>query len=184
MDDFKILKKEFPDKWNIRNQKLGYPYKKFNSNDVYQELVDGLKKEDFFSKIKNKGPDDIEIERTKQTIKIFNIKNGEELTRLYMKTDIILLAGVFEKFIKVSTKEFGGNSLQCVSICSYTLPCWLKYTEFKLESLQDKDMILLIENKIRGGISYKMNMFFKIKKFIIYRCYYFIWTLDLSTNTV
>ena len=64
-----------------------------------------MKKEDFYSKLKNECPDDSEIERTKQIIKLFNIKNGEELTRLYMKTNIILLPDVFEKFIKVSTKD-------------------------------------------------------------------------------
>ena len=28
----------------------------------------------------------------------------------------------------------------------------MKYTDIKLQTLQDKDMILLLENKIRGGI--------------------------------
>ena len=29
----------------------------------------------------------------------------------------------------------------------------MKYTDIKLQTLQDKDLILLIENNIRGGIS-------------------------------
>ena len=33
----------------------------------------------------------------------------------------------------------------------------MKYTDIKLQTLQDKDMILLIENKRRGGISYVMG---------------------------
>ena len=37
-----------------------------------------------------------------------------------MKTDIILLADVFEKFVKVSTKESGINPLYCVPICRCT----------------------------------------------------------------
>ena len=59
-----------------------------------------------------------------------------------MKTDIILLADVFEKFIKVSTKQYGTNTLDCVSICSYTYQCGLKCTGSNLQTLQDKDMIL------------------------------------------
>ena len=52
-----------------------------------------------------------------------------------MKTDSILLADLFENFIKVSNKDYGINSFFCVSICSYTLQCCLKYTVIKLQTL-------------------------------------------------
>ena len=156
-DDFKILKREFPEKWRYLNKKLAYPYQYFNSIDDYKKPVNDLKKQDFFSKIKNDYPDDDEIERTREIIKLFNIKDGEELTKLYCKSDIILLADVFEKFVKVSTKEYKINPLFCVSLPGYTYQCALKYTNIKLQTLQDKDLILLIENNIRGGISSVMG---------------------------
>ena len=155
--DFKILKKEFLDKWQYLNKKLAYPYQYFNSIDEYKKPVDNLKTEDFFSKLKNDYPDDEEIERTKEIIKLFNTKDGEELTKLYCKSDVILLADVFEKFVKVSTKEYALNPLYCVSLPGYTYQCALKYTDIKLQTLQDKDLILLIENNIRGGISSVMG---------------------------
>ena len=156
-DAFKILKREFPDKWQYLNKKLAYPYEYFNSIDDYKKPVDNLKKEDFFSKLKDDYPDDDEIERTKEIIKQFNIKNGGELTRLYCKSDVILLAYVFEKFIKVSNEEYNINPLYCVSLPGYTYQCALKYTNIKLQTLQDKDLILLIENNIRGGVSSVMG---------------------------
>ena len=70
-----------------------------------------------------------------------------------MKIDITLLTGVFEKFSKVSTEDYGINPLYCVSICSSFLQCCLKYTDIKLQLLQDKDMISLNENNIRCGKS-------------------------------
>ena len=156
-DDFRILKKEFPDKWQYLNKKVAYPYQYFNSIDDYQKPVDNLKKEDFFSKLKNDYPDDDEYERTKQIIKLFDFKNGAELPKLYCKSDVILLADVFEKFVKVSTEEYKINPLYCVSLPGYTYQCALKYTDIKLQTLQDKDLILLIENNIRGGISSVMG---------------------------
>ena len=81
------------------------------------------------------------------------IKDGEELTKLYCKSDVILLADVFEKFIKISFEEYGINPLYCVSLPGYTYQCALKYTNIKLQTLQDKDLILLLESNIRGGIS-------------------------------
>ena len=89
-DDFKILKQEFSDKSQYLNKNLAYPYQNFNSIDDYKEPVVNLKKEDFFSKLKNKCSDDEEIERTKEAIKLFNIKSGEELIKLYLKSDVIL----------------------------------------------------------------------------------------------
>ena len=74
-----------------------------------------------------------------------------------MKTDVILLAKIFENFIKVSVKKFGINPLYSVSLPGYTWQCGLKYTSIKLDTLQDKDMILLLENNIRGRISSVMG---------------------------
>ena len=74
-----------------------------------------------------------------------------------MKSDVLLLACVFEKFIKVSVNEFGINPLYCISLPGYTWQCGLKYTGINLQTLQDKDMILLLENNIRGGISSVMG---------------------------
>ena len=97
--DLKILKTEFPNnKWKYLTKKIAYPYGNFNSLDDYQKPVDNLKKQDFFSKIKNKCPDDKETERTKEIIKLFNIKNGEELTQLFLKSDVLLLACVINMF--------------------------------------------------------------------------------------
>ena len=67
------------------------------------------------------------------------------------------MADVFEMFLKVSTKEFGINPLYCVSLPGYTWQCGLKYTGINLKTLQDKDMILLLENNIRGGVSSVMG---------------------------
>ena len=155
-NDLKILKTGFPDKWKYLTKKLAYPYEFFKSVEDYQKPVDNLKKEHFFSKLKNKCPDE-EIERTKEIIKIFNIKNGEELTEIYLKSDVLLLACVFEKFIEVSVNDFKINPLYCVSLPGYTWECGLKYTGINLQTLQDKDLILTLENNIRGGVSSVMG---------------------------
>ena len=146
-DDLIILKKEFPDilpnssirmeqintiqyNWQLLNKKLAYPYEYFKSLEDYDLPITNLTKEDYFSKLKNGYPDDEEIERTNKIIETFNIKTGKELTELYLKSDVILLADVFEKFIKVSIKEFEINPLYCVSLPGYTWECGMKYTEY------------------------------------------------------
>ena len=84
---------------------------------------------------------------------MFDIKKGEELTEIYLKSDVLLFTCVLENFRKVSVNEFGINPLYCVSLPGYTWQCGLKYTGTNLQTLHDKDMILLLENDIRGDIS-------------------------------
>ena len=155
--DLVLLNKEFPENVDLLNKKLAYPYEYFNSFEDYDVPFDSLSKESYYSKLTNSYPKDEEIERTDKIIDVFGVKNGKELTELYLKTDVILLADVFEKFINVSVKEFGINPLYSVSLPGYTWQCGLKYTNVKLDTLQDKDMILLLENNIRGGISSVMG---------------------------
>ena len=67
-NDLKILKTEFPDKWRYLTKTIAYPYEYFNSIEDYNKPVDNLENKDFFSKLKNKCPDDKEINRTRETI--------------------------------------------------------------------------------------------------------------------
>ena len=65
--DLNILRTEYPDsKWEKLTEKLAKPNEYFNSLDDYQKPVDNLRKEDFFSKLKNKCPDNEEIEQTRE----------------------------------------------------------------------------------------------------------------------
>ena len=53
----------------------------------------------------------------------------------------------------MSIEEYGIIPLYCVSLPGYIWQCGMNYTDIKLQTLQDKDMILFLENNIGGGIS-------------------------------
>ena len=46
----------------------------------------------------------------KKIIKLFDVDIGEQLTKLFCKSDVFLLADIFEKFIKVSFEKFDIDS--------------------------------------------------------------------------
>ena len=155
-DDYIHLKKHFPNHWMLFKKKLAYPYEFYETLKDYEKPIEELinaGKEAYFSKTKNKIPDQEEIDRTNENIKIFNIKNGQELTELYNKADVILLADIFEKFIKVSKTEFGINPLYYISLPGTTWSNGLKYTRIELELIKNVDLIKMFESGIRGGIS-------------------------------
>ena len=93
---------------------------------IIKSLLITWKKKTFFSKLKNECPSDDEIQRTTENIERIDIKNREELAKVYLKVDVIFLADVFEKFIKISTKEYGISPLNCVSLPGFTYQCALK----------------------------------------------------------
>ena len=57
------LKTDFPDKWKYINQDFAYPYESFTSIGDCREHFKNLKEEVFFSKLKNKCPNDKEKEK-------------------------------------------------------------------------------------------------------------------------
>ncbi len=152
-----LLKQEFPDDWELLNKKLAYPYEKYKSIQDYDQPARDLKVEDFYTTLKQGTPDNEEIERTMNIINKFKIESGKDLTKLYLKTDVLLLADVFENFIKISMNEFKINPLYCVSLPGYTWHCGLKHTGIELDYIKDPDMMFCIENNIRGGISSVMG---------------------------
>ena len=48
-----------------------------------------------------------------------------------------------------------------MSLPGYTWQCGMKHTDIKLQTHQDKDMILLLEKNIRGGVSSIMGSRYK-----------------------
>ena len=74
-----------------------------------------------------------------------------------------------------------------MSLPGYTYQCALKYTDIKIQTLQAKDFILLIENNKRGGISSVMGDRYvqsDDNEKIIQGCYKVIWSLNVSNFTL
>ena len=55
---------------------------------IIKNLLIIQSKQNFFSKLKIDYPNDKIIERTKEIIKRFNIRRGENLTPIYLKNDV------------------------------------------------------------------------------------------------
>ena len=116
-----------------------------------------MKKLTEHSTLKQTTPPDEEINRTQEIIKKFNVKNGQELTMISLKMDVLQLADVFENFVEKVTLEYGINPLYSYSLPGYASKAGLKLTNINLDFIKDKDLLLLLENNIRGGTSSVMG---------------------------
>ena len=73
---------------------------------------------------------------------------------LYLKTDVLLLADVFEKTFSTYVDSYGLDPCRYFSFPGLSWDAMLKMTRIELHLISDIDMHLLIEKGIRGGLSY------------------------------
>ena len=73
---------------------------------------------------------------------------------LYLKTDVLSLADVFEKFINTCLEYCRLDPCHYFSSSGLSWEAMPKMTGIKLKLLSDIDMHSLIEKGMRGGISY------------------------------
>ena len=77
-----------------------------------------------------------------------------DIHNLYLKTDVLLLADMFEKFIKTCLNDYGLDPCHYFSAPGLSWNAMLKITGMELELISDIDMNLFIGKRMRGGISY------------------------------
>ena len=71
---------------------------------------------------------------------------------LYVQSDTLLLADVFENFRNMCLDIYGLDPVYFVSAPGLAWQACLKKTGVELELLADIDMLLMVEEGIRGGI--------------------------------
>ena len=71
---------------------------------------------------------------------------------MYAQSDTLLLADVFENFRNMCLEIYKLDPVYFVSAPGLAWQACFKKTNVKLELLTDYDMLLMIENRIRGGI--------------------------------
>ena len=77
----------------------------------------------------------------------------------YLKTDMLLLADVFEKFIDKSLEFYKLDPSYYFSSPGLSWDAMLKMTELKLEFISEIDKYYFVKKGLRGGISYISKRF-------------------------
>ena len=93
----------------------------------------------------------------KRVCKYFEIKGFGEYHGLYLKSDVLHLADVFENFGIMSLKIYELDPVKFISAPGLAWQAALKKTEVKLDLLTDIDMLLMVEKGIKGGICHAIH---------------------------
>jgi hypothetical protein len=93
--------------------------------------------------------------------RVFEAFNCQSMDDLYLKSDVLLLADVFENFRNVCLKAYNLDPCHFYTSPGLAWQACLKMTEVELELLTDPDMYLFVEEGLHGGISMISNRFSK-----------------------
>ena len=101
--------------------------------------------------------DDIDYRHGNNVFKRFKLKNLGENHDLYVQSDTLLLADVFENFRNTCLKVYELDPAHLLSLPGLAWQACLKKTSIELEFLTDYGMLLMVEEGIRGGICHSIH---------------------------
>ena len=136
---------------HLLTEKGVYPYDYMDSWDRFTEN-ELPPKEAFYSKLSGSHISDEDYARAKLVWNHFNIKDLGEYHDLYLQTDVLLLADVFENFKAMCVDYYGLDPAHYYTLPNFAWDAMLKKTEVYLEQIHDLDMYEMIENGLRGGM--------------------------------
>ena len=151
--DFKNTNKGLKNNSSLFTRKGVYPYD-------YVISIEQLKerklppKEAFHSKLKDEEITDEDFQHAQNVWNTFNCQTLQDYHDLYLKSDVLLLADVFENFRKTCLKHYELDPCHYYTIPSLAWDACLKLTNQELHLLTDYDMLMMFEKGIRGGMTH------------------------------
>ena len=142
---FKYLSQDFSGEFvDIVEQKGVYPYKYMDSYEKFckNKLPD---KCNFFSSLKDECISEKDYQKSINVSNVFKINTVGDYHDLYLETDVLLPADVFEKFISACLHYYRLDLCHYFSSPGLSCDAMLKMTEIELELINDIDMHLFIE---------------------------------------
>lgn len=160
MDRFHYLKQSidpsdifYNEKLEVLKKKGVYPYDYMTGFDVYKEKQLPNKKA-FYNSLTETHISEEDYERAQYVWNLFNMKTLKDYHDLYLKTDVFLLADVFENFRRLALENYKLDPVHYVSLPSYSWDALFLKTNAKPELITDPTMYNMVEKGKRGGVSF------------------------------
>jgi hypothetical protein len=158
---FTYLKENFSeDNINILTKKGVYPYDYMSNWERFNETA-LPPQSSFYSQLSKNDISVEDYERAVEVFKTFKCNNLGDYHDLYLKTDVLLLADVFENFRNVSMKSYKLDPVHYLTVPGLAWDAMLLKTKVELSLIDDLEKHMFIERGMRGGISLICNRYAK-----------------------
>ena len=147
-------------KFELMTRKGVYPYDYMDSFEKFNK-TELPTKEEFYSILNNEHITDEDYSHAQKVWNTFKLQTMGEYHNQYLKSDILLLADVFENFRKTCLQYYKLDPCHYFTSPGLSWDAMLKMTNIQLELMTDIDMFQFIEKGMRGGISYIANRYGK-----------------------
>ena len=141
-------------------RKCVYPYEYMDNWERFNENLLSSK-ESFYSNLNMENIEDIDYRHDNNVFNKFKLNNIGDYHNLYVQSDTLLLADVFENFRDMCLKEYELDPAHFLSLPGLAWQACLKKTNIELELLTNYDMLLMVEEGIRGGICHSIQRYAK-----------------------
>ena len=152
-EDFHNTNHVFKKNVDLLTRKGVYPYDYVSSLDKLSE-TQLPPKEEFYSQLYDEDISDDDYQHAINVWNTFNRKTIRDYHNLYLKSDVLLLADVFENFRKTCLKHYKLDPVHYYTSPGLAWDACLKETGQHLQLLHDYDMLMMFERGIRGGITH------------------------------
>ena len=116
-------------------------------------------KDDFYSNLNLENNTDADYIHGKRVCNVFEIKNLGGYHGLYLNSDTLLLADVFENFWKISLEIYQLDPARFLSAPELVWQTAFKKTKVELEVLADINILLMVEKGTKGEICHPINRY-------------------------
>ena len=138
-----------------------HPYEYMDSWEKFNMTSLPSKKE-FYSNLNMEDIDDTDYRHVNNVFNKFKLNKLGDYHDLYVQSDTLLLADVFEKFKDMCLKEYELEPAHFLSLPGLAWQACLKKTNIELELLTDYDLLLMVKKGISGGICHSLQRCAKV----------------------
>ena len=144
--------------YGLLTRKGVYPYENVNSWDRFEETqLPPISV--FYSNLNMSSISEDDYQHAQRVWKEFGIHDLGDYHDLYLRTDVVLLANVYEAFRDTCLRHYKLDPAHFYTSPGLACCACLKCTGIKLELLTDPDMLLMFEQGIRGGITQEVRKY-------------------------